>query len=83
MYDVSDSWKEKVLLDGTIHTLFISINGEEVETNYILGCKVEHQLFSSDEFELGTTEARTCEIKLYKDAITKATRRRLYNSVRS
>lgn len=69
MYSVSEEYLNKVLEDGTIQNLNIYINGTEVEQNYIFGVKIEQQLFSNDEFSFGSTEAKTCEIQLYKDAL--------------
>lgn len=69
MYDVSDNYLSTILESGTQHLCKIYINDEEIEQNYILNCKIEHQLFSNDEFSFGSVEAKTCEIKIHKNAV--------------
>lgn len=83
MYDVSENYLNTILEDGTQHTLKIYINGTAVEDIFILGCSIEHQLFSSDEFEFGSVEAKTCEIKLYKTALSNSTETTSYLNVTS
>lgn len=67
MYDTSDSYKAKIY--NTPHSLKVFINDSEIDKKYILSCKVEQQLFSNDEFSLGSITAKSAELKLYKTAV--------------
>lgn len=67
MYDTSDSYKAKIY--NTPHSLKVFINNSEIDKKYILSCKVEQQLFSNDEFSLGSVTAKSAELKLYKTAV--------------
>lgn len=67
MYDTSDSYKAKIY--NTPHSLKVFINDSEIDKKYILSCKVEQQLFSNDEFSLGSVTAKNAELKLYKTAV--------------
>lgn len=67
MYDTSDSYKAKIY--NTPHSLKVFINDSEIDKKYILSCKVEQQLFSNDEFCLGSVTAKSAELKLYKTAV--------------
>lgn len=67
MYDTSDSYKAKIY--NTPHSLKVFINDSEIDKKYILRCKVEQQLFSNDEFSLGSITAKSAELKLYKTAV--------------
>lgn len=67
MYDTSDSYKAKIY--NTTHSLKVFINDSEIDKKYILSCKVEQQLFSNDEFSLGSITAKSAELKLYKTAV--------------
>ncbi len=67
MYDTSDSYKAKIY--NTPHSLKVFINDSEIDKKYILSCKVEQQLFSNDEFSLGSVTAKSAELKLYKTAV--------------
>ena len=52
--------------------LKVFINGSEIDKKYILSCKAEQQLFSNDEFSLGSVTAKSAELKLYKTAVPEA-----------
>lgn len=67
MYDTSDNYKAKIY--NVPHLLKVFINGSEIDKKYILSCKVEQQLFSNDEFSLGSVTAKSAELKLYKTAV--------------
>lgn len=67
MYDTSDSYKAKIY--NTPHSLKVFINDSEIDKKYILSYKVEQQLFSNDEFSLGSITAKSAELKLYKTAV--------------
>lgn len=67
MYDTSDNYKAKIY--NTPHSLKVFINDSEIDKKYILSCKVEQQLFSNDEFSLGSITAKSAELKLYKTAV--------------
>lgn len=67
MYDTSDSYKAKIY--NTPHSLKVFINDSEIDKKYILSCKVEQQMFSNDEFSLGSITAKSAELKLYKTAV--------------
>lgn len=67
MYDTSDSYKAKIY--NIPHLLKVFINNSEIDKKYILSCKVEQQLFSNDEFSLGSVTAKSAELKLYKTAV--------------
>lgn len=67
MYDISDNYKAKIY--NAPHLLKVFINGSEIDKKYILSCKVEQQLFSNDEFSLGSVTAKSAELKLYKTAV--------------
>ena len=64
MYNTSDNYKSKVY--NVKHLLKVYINDTEINSKYILDCKVEQQLFSNDEFTLGSVTAKSAELKLYK-----------------
>jgi hypothetical protein len=67
MYDTSDSYKAKIY--NTPHSLKVFINDSEIDKKYILSCKVEQQMFSNDDFSLGSITAKSAELKLYKTAV--------------
>ncbi len=67
MYDTSDNYKAKIY--NAPHLLKVFINGSEIDKKYILSCKVEQQLFSNDEFTLGSVTAQAIDLKVYKTAV--------------
>lgn len=69
MYPTSDDYKTKVYQSNTRHLLKVFINEAEIDKKYILECKVSQQLFSNDEFVLGSVTAKAIELKLYKTVV--------------
>lgn len=69
MYQTSDNYKLKIYEPSTKHLLKVYINDIEIEEKYILDFKLSHQLFSNDEFTLGSVTAQSIELKLYKTAV--------------
>lgn len=69
MYSTSNNYKTKVYEPSTRHLLKVYINNVEIDKKYILDCKPSQQLFSNDEFCLGSTTAQAIELKLYKVAV--------------
>lgn len=71
MYQTSDNYKQLVYKDGIQHLLNIYIGGNKVNPDHIFDFKVAHNLFSSDEFSLGCTPAKTIEFRIYKSSLPK------------
>ena len=69
MYQTSDNYKAKIYEPSTRHLLKIYINDIEIEEKYILDFKLSHQLFSNNEFALGSVTAQSIELKLYKTVV--------------
>lgn len=69
MYNTSDNYKSKIYESSVKHLLKIYINDEEIDKKYILDCKLSQELFSNDEFSLGSVTSQSAEIKLYKTAV--------------
>lgn len=69
MYSTSNNYKTKVYESSTRHLLKVYINNVEIDKKYILDCKLSQQLFSNDEFSLGSTTAQAIELKLYKEIV--------------
>lgn len=69
MYQTSDNYKSEIYDASTRHLLKIYINDVEIDKKYILDCKLSQQLFSNDEFKLGSITAQTIELKLYKTIV--------------
>lgn len=69
MYPTSENYKELIYADSTQHLLNIYIDGENVNPNHIFDFKVSPILFSNDEFELGSTVAKSIEFKIYVDSL--------------
>ena len=67
MYNTSDNYKSKVY--NIKHLLKVYINDTEINSRYILDCKPSRKAFSNDEFALGSVEAQSIELKLYKSAV--------------
>lgn len=67
MYNTSDNYKSKVY--NVKHLLKVYINDTEINSKYILDCKPSRKAFSNDEFALGSVEARSIELKLYKSVV--------------
>lgn len=67
MYSTSNNYKSKVY--NVTHLLKIYINDTEINSKYILDCKPSRKAFSNDEFALGSVEAQSIELKLYKSVV--------------
>lgn len=67
MYNTSDNYKSKVY--DVKHLLKVYINDTEINSKYILECKPSRKAFSNDEFALGSVEAQSIELKLYKSVV--------------
>lgn len=67
MYNTSNSYKQKIY--DVQHLLKVFIDGNEVDKKYILDCKYEQELFTNNEFLLGSITAKSAELKLHKMAI--------------
>lgn len=67
MYQTSDNYKLKIY--NTPHTLKVFINDTEINSKYILDCKPSQQLFTNDEFTLGSVTAQAIDLKVYKTAV--------------
>lgn len=69
MYKTSDNYKKLVYADKTKHILNIYIEGNKVNPDHILDFKMSNNLFSNDEFTLGSVTAKIIEFKIYKDSL--------------
>ncbi len=69
MYQTSDNYKTKVYEARTMHLLNIYINDTKVDDKHVLDCKLSQQLFSNDEFLLGSVTSQAVELKLHKNAV--------------
>ena len=69
MYQTSDNYKQLIYADSTKHLLNIYIEGNKVNPDYIFDFNVSHNLFSNDEFCLGSVTAKTIEFKIYKNSL--------------
>lgn len=67
MYSTSNNYKSKVY--NVTHLLKVYINDEEINSKYVLDCKPSRKAFSNDEFALGSVEAQSIELKLYKTVV--------------
>ena len=67
MHNTSDNYKSKVY--NVKHLLKVYINDTEINSKYILDCKPSRKAFSNDEFALGSVEAQSIELKLYKSVV--------------
>ena len=67
MYSVSDDYKSKIYQSR--HLIKIFINDVEIDKKYLLGFKVFQQLFSKEEFILGSVTAKSIELKLHKSVV--------------
>ena len=69
MYNTSNNYKSLIYNPSTKHILNIYINDILVDKKYILDVKLSQQLFSNDEFTLGSVTAKAVELKLHKTAV--------------
>lgn len=69
MYQTSNNYKANIYKPSTRHVLKIYINGIEIDTKYVLACKLSQTLFTNDEFTLGSVTSQAAELKLYKSVV--------------
>lgn len=69
MYSTSTDYKNKILADSTKQLLNVYIDNNKIEDRYILECKITHKLFDNDEFCFGSTQAKTVNLKIHKNAL--------------
>lgn len=69
MYQTTDNYKAKIYQANTKHLLNIYINGKKIDERYVLDYKETQQLFSNDEFCLGSVTSKAVELKIYKTAV--------------
>lgn len=69
MHETSDNYKSRIYEASTRHLLKIYINEEEINKKYILDCKPSQNLFSNEEFSLGSVPCKAIELKLHKNAV--------------
>ena len=69
MYQTTEHYKQLVYADSTNHLLNIYIEGNKVNPDHIFDFKISHNLFSNDEFCLGSTPAKTIEFRIYKSSL--------------
>ncbi len=69
MYNTSNNYKEKILLDSTVHELNIYIDGKKINPNHIFDFKQKLELFNNNEFCLGCTPEIDIEFKIYKASL--------------
>ena len=69
MYSTSTNYKEKILADSTRQLLNVYIDSNKIEDRYVLECKITYKLLDNDEFCLGSTQAKTVNLKIHKNAL--------------
>ena len=69
MYQTSNNYKASIYKPSTRHVLKIYINGIEINTKYVLACKLSQTLFANEEFTLGSVTSQAAELKLYKSVV--------------
>lgn len=69
MYQTSDDYKNKILVDSTRQLLNVYIDNSKIEDRYILECKITYTLLNNDEFCFGSTPAKTVNLKIHKNAL--------------
>lgn len=69
MYQTSNDYKNKVYQDSIRHLLKVYIDDTEVEGKYIFGINFTQELFSNNEFSLGSVVSQGIELRLHKNAI--------------
>lgn len=68
MYPVSEEW-EKAIYEDSECIMNLYINEELINPDYILDFNIGHELFTNNEFCLGSTPSKYIEFKIYKDNI--------------
>lgn len=69
MYSTSTDYKNKILADSTRQLLNVYIDNNKIEDRYILECKITYKLLDNDEFCFGSTQAKTVNLKIHKNAL--------------
>lgn len=69
MHSTSTNYKNKILADSTRQVLNVYINNNKIEDRYILECKITYKLLDNDEFCFGSTQAKTVNLKIHKNAL--------------
>ena len=69
MYQTSNNYKSKIYEPSTRHLLKIYIDNVLIDNKYVLGVKPSQELFSNDEFTLGSITAKAIELKLHKSVV--------------
>ena len=69
MYSTSTDYKNKILADSTRQLLNVYIDNNKIEDRYILECKITYTLLDNDEFCFGSTQAKTVNLKIHKNAL--------------
>ena len=69
MYSTSTNYKETILADSTKQLLNVYIDNNKIEDRYILECKITYTLLNNDEFCFGSTQAKTVNLKIHKNAL--------------
>lgn len=69
MYSTSTDYRNKILADSTRQLLNIYIDDNKIEDRYILNCKITYKLLDNDEFSFGSTQAKTVNLKIHKNAL--------------
>ena len=69
MYSTSTEYKNKILADSTRQLLNVYIDNNKIEDRYILECKITYKLLDNDEFCFGSTQAKTVNLKIHKNAL--------------
>lgn len=69
MYSTSTNYKEKILADSTRQLLNVYIDSNKIEDRYVLECKITYKLLDNDEFCFGSTQAKTVNLKIHKNAL--------------
>ena len=69
MYSTSTNYKEKILADSTRQLLNVYIDSNKIEDRYVLECKITYKLLDNDKFCFGSTQAKTVNLKIHKNAL--------------
>lgn len=78
MYQVSENYLNKIYLDSTKHVLNVYLNGNKIDSKYILGCTPFGNVFSEESFDLGSTPSINLELKLHNNALSNDKITRVY-----
>lgn len=67
MYVVSSGYDNEIYKPDAQHNLRIKIDNVIINNDYVFNLNYSHDVFSSSVFELGSTNARKLNLKLYND----------------